>query len=296
MGRTYPDNWEEREVKVPTLPAGVYLLRARGGGVEKRTWFAVTNVALLTKPSRQELLLFATQARSGQPVAGLNLTLTDEGGKRRRGATDKQGVWRVKLNGIRGNLWIYGASNGHPAFVLSGPPPAPEPFAVYAVTDRPIYRPSHKVLCKGTVRQRLESASPGGFTYRPYADKKVVVEIRDATGALVHRREVSTNKFGSFDGEFQLASEPTLGRWQLIVIVEGFRSYSYFEVQAYRKPEFTVSVRFERPHYLGGAVVPVTIDAQYYFGQPSPMRACATTFRFDPKAAGKWSRRSRDRA
>lgn len=318
MGRTYPDNWEEREVKAPSLPAGVYLLRARGGGVEKRTWFAVTNVALLTKQSRQELLLFATQARSGQPVAGLNLTLTDEGGKRLRGATDKQGAWRIKSDDLKGNLWIYGTSNGHPAFVLSGPPPAPEPFAVYAVTDRPIYRPSHKVLFKSTVRQRLESASPGGFTYRPHAEKKVIIEIRDATDALVHRREVSTNKFGSFDGEFQLASEPTLGRWQLIVVIpetpkenvrrvnplrpsppriypiltdtswsDAFRAYSYFEVQAYRKPEYTVNVRFERPHYLGGSVVPVTIDAQYYFGQPVADASVRYNVSFQPDGSGQ---------
>jgi len=60
----------EREVKASPLRAGVYLVRALGGGVEKRTWLAITDVALLAKQSRQELLVFAAQARSGQPVAG----------------------------------------------------------------------------------------------------------------------------------------------------------------------------------------------------------------------------------
>ena len=268
VGKIYPDSWEEREVKVAGLPAGVYLLRARAGGVEKRTWFAVTNVALLAKQSRQETLFFATRADSGEPVPAISLKAVDADGTPILGRTDASGVWRVPTAQVKGNLWAYGYAGSHPVFLLSGSPPAPEPFAVYTTTDRPIYRPGHKVLYKATVRERLESADPGGFTYRPYAGKKVLVEVRDPTDALITRHEATTNANGSLDGQLQLAAEPALGRWQVVLRIGDFRSYAGFEVAAYRKPEYSVSVSFPLRHYLGGSTIPVTIEARYYFGQP----------------------------
>src|SRR5438067_9566033 len=56
MGRIYPDQWAERAVTVPPLAPGAYLIQASASGVEKRTWLAITHVALLAKRSRQELL------------------------------------------------------------------------------------------------------------------------------------------------------------------------------------------------------------------------------------------------
>ncbi|HZT41990.1 MAG TPA: MG2 domain-containing protein [Chthonomonadaceae bacterium] len=283
LGKIYPDQWMEKEAAVPKLVSGVYLIRAVGGGVEKRTWLAITPIALLAKRSLQELLIYATQGHSGRPIPGLSLTAMDAHGRQERGVTDAQGLWRATASMGQGNLWIYGARGGAPAFVLAGAPPAPEPFTVYLVTDRPIYRPGHRVRFKGVVRQRLEAAAPGGFVYRPYANKSLTVEIRDATDALVYRRAVTTNAYGSFDGDFQLASEPTLGRWQLVAVLGDTRAYGEFQVEAYRKPEFSVDVRFPQPHALGGSVVPVTIEARYYFGQPTADAAVQYTIAFQPE-------------
>ncbi len=156
-----------------------------------------------------------------------------------------------------------------PAFLLTGVPAPPEPYAVHISTDRPIYRPGNKVQYRGTLRERLESDAPGGFTLRPYAGKKATVEIRDSTDALISRQEVTANRYGSFESSVQLASEPPLGRWQIVVIIDKFRGYSGFDVEEYRKPEFTVGVQFPAKHVQGGARVPVTIEARYFFGQPA---------------------------
>jgi uncharacterized protein YfaS (alpha-2-macroglobulin family) len=268
MGRFYPDQWAERGVAVPSLPPGAYLIRASAAGVEKRTWLAVTRVAVLVKRSRQELLAYVTDAGSGRPVPGLVLSLADERGRRRGGRTGAGGTLRVPTSDARGNLWVYGEAQGSPVFALSGEPPVPDPFTVYTVTDRPIYRPGHKVQYKATIRRRIEADAPGGLRYQPYTDAPAVVEIRDATDALVARRRVTTNAFGSLSGEFQLAAAPTLGNWHLNVVLGDYHSYSDFLVEAYRKPEMTVSVRIAGTHYLGGDTVPVTVDARYFFGQP----------------------------
>jgi uncharacterized protein YfaS (alpha-2-macroglobulin family) len=267
MGKVYRDQWAERAVNVPNLPPGAYLIRASAGGVEKRTWLAVTRIALLAKRSRQELLVYATEAASGRPVGGLALSLADAHGARRGGRTGADGVLRVPTSGAAGNVWIHGTAEGSPAFALTGEPAAADPYTVYTVTDRPIYRPGHMVQYKATVRRRVEAVAPGGFVYRPYAGP-AVVEIRDATDALVARRPVTTSAAGSLSGEFQLAAEPALGNWHLNVVLGEYHAYGGFLVEAYRKPEMQVSVRFDRAHYPGGAAVPATVAAQYYFGQP----------------------------
>jgi alpha-2-macroglobulin len=290
MGKSYPDQWTERELNVPHLGPGVYLVRARGGGAERRTWLAVTDIAVLSKRSRQELLVFAASIHSGKPVSGLQLAMLDAGGHAVRGATDGSGVLRTRRaddkTGKEANIWIYGEQSGQPAFLLAGAPPPPPPYTVYMYTDRPIYRPGHTIQYRGTVRQRLESDGPGGFSYRPYAGQDVTVEIRDSTDALLDRRSVRTNSFGTFDGTFKLAAEPPLGRWQLIAIVGGQRSYAGMEVQAYRKPEYTVAVQTPLTHVVGGATVPITIEGRYFFGQPVANAAVQYQIQFAPESGG----------
>ena len=268
MGKIFPDQWAERGVKLPKLAPGTYLMQARAGGVEKRTWLVVTGAALLAKRSRQELLVYAADASSGKPLAHIALALTDEKGPRPGGATNSDGVLRIPTKGAIGNLWIHGAAAQGPVYALTDEPGAPEPYTIYTVTDRPIYRPGHKVQFKATVRERLEPPGADGVPYRVYANKPAVVEIRDATDALIERRDVTTNASGSLSGDFQLAAEPTLGTWHLNVAIGDFRTYSQFVVEAYRKPEMLASVKIDKTHYLGGATIPVTIDAQYYFGKP----------------------------
>ena len=268
LGKTYPDNWSEHEVKVPRLGPGTYLFSVRGAGIEKRTWLMVTDVALIAKRSRQELLVFAADAHSGKPLPGIALGTLDEHARRTAGDTDAQGLWRSPLPADTGSVWVTGSTRDGPVMVLAGSEPAPEPFTVVTYTDRPIYRPGHTVQYKTIIRQREDAVAPGGFVYHPYAGKPVTMEIRDPTDALISRQTLQTNGYGSLSGSLKLAAEPALGSWQIVTVIDGRRTYSSFSVEAYRKPEFTTQVTFDRPHYFGGDSVIARIGAKYYFGEP----------------------------
>ena len=267
VGKFYPDEWAERAVTLPHLAPGVYLIAARAAGVEKRTWLDVTAVALLAKRSRQETLVSATDAETGHPLPGLALTVYDGHGARGSVTTDADGVCRFPSPSADA-VWVYGVRAGSPAFALAALPPAPEPYSVYPVTDRPIYRPGQTVQYKAVIRTRTFADAPGGVLLQPLANKPVVVEVRDATDALLSRQTVTTNGNGSLAGSFQLAAEPTLGHWQTVVVLGERRYYGAFDVEAYRKPEMTVAVAFGAAHTLGGAKVPVDISARYFYGQP----------------------------
>ena len=47
----YEDSWLDRDIEAPRLSPGVYVIRMVGGGVEKRTWIAVSDRALISKRS-----------------------------------------------------------------------------------------------------------------------------------------------------------------------------------------------------------------------------------------------------
>lgn len=267
LGKTYPDQWAERAVTLPALKPGVYLISARAGAVEKRTWLAITDAALLVKRSRQELLVFAADATSGKPLAGLALTVYSRHGRTGRLLIDANGVGRTASDNAD-PVWLYGERGGSPAFALAARPEAPDPFSVYPFTDRPLYRPGQTVSYKVIIRARQPASAPGGIRLAAYAEKPALVEIRDGTDALVSRQTLLTNANGSVAGQIALAAETTLGSWQIVVTLGGRHYYGSFSVEAYRKPEMTLSVDLEKPHYLNGDKVPVIITAAYYYGQP----------------------------
>jgi len=271
VGKTYPDKWAERAVTLPMLKPGVYLISARAGAVEKRTWLAITDTALLVKRSRQEVLVYAADAETGKPLAGLALDVYGLHGRTGRLVTDTNGVGRV-ASVSPDPVWLYGERGGSPAFALAAKPEAPDPYSVYPFTDRPIYRPGQTVSYKVIIRARQPASAPGGIRLTAYAKKPALVEIRDGTDALVSRQTLTTNANGSVAGQLALAAETTLGRWQIVVTLDGRHYYGSFTVAAYRKPEMTLSVAFEKPRYLSGDKVPVTITAAYYYGQPVPHR------------------------
>ena len=248
-----------------SMPAGIYMLRAQSSESEDRLWFMVTDTDVLVRQSRQELLLFAVRSSTGQPIPSLRLTLMDQHGKRRAISTDKQGMWRGPIPSD-GYFVAYGWSGADPVFVICRPPAAPSPALAFISTDRPLYRPSQKVLFRGVARSRTEAPLPNGFRYDPLADKPVEVQIYDSTNSIVYDQTLTTNARGSFAGDLQLATEPALGGWRIVVPTLG--ASGGFEVQDFRKPEMTADASIPASRYLGGSTIPVTISARYFFGQP----------------------------
>jgi uncharacterized protein YfaS (alpha-2-macroglobulin family) len=59
-----------------------------------------------------------------------------------------------------------------------------------------------------------------------------------------------------------------LGDYAVEVEVNGERHRQEFKVQDYRKPDFQVTVSTDREKYVNGDTVEVTVQAEYFFGEP----------------------------
>lgn len=85
---------------------------------------------------------------------------------------------------------------------------------------------------------------------------------------MLYDEKLPLNDWGTFTGEFSLASEPPLGDYSIEVVLPKYRQYASFSVEAYRKPEFSVTATIPQRHYLGTTTIPVHITASYFFGSP----------------------------
>lgn len=261
------DYWNEEAVKAPLLPPGVYVVSATAGGVSKRTWFAISSRALLAKRSPQDVLVWVVNGASGQPVSGLPVSMFNEKGKSATATTTAEGLVKFPAPPVGTPCWV-ATQKGDPAFALATSPDHEQPYRAYMYTDRPVYRPGQTVRFHGTVR----AADGMKYSLPNPVVETVRAQIKTRGGSTVYDENLPLNEYGSFSGDFALAPEPPLGDYELVVTAgkgaletKFFRS---FAVEAYRKPEFTVEVKVDKPHVVGGEEINFTISAKYFFGSP----------------------------
>jgi len=175
------------------------------------------------------------------------------------GRTGPQGFWKGRVSedtvllARRGQEWALAR--------VRAPWSKEPPWRVYLHTDRPGYRPGHKVSFKGVARK----VERGEYKTVPSG---VEVEIKDPRGGTVHRLELQAGTEGSFAGAWSVPEEAPLGRYALVARVGGYTETSGFEVQAYRKPEFKVQVRPEARASFLGEEASFEVRADYHFGSP----------------------------
>src|SRR5262249_43913820 len=132
---------------------------------------------------------------------------------------------------------------------------------VYAITDRPVYRPGGPVKFKFWVAHaRYDQPDASDFAGQPFT-----VEIHNPKGEKVFTGDFTADAFGGFDGSFELPSDAALGVYQVFIPNRGGGS---FRVEEYKKPEFEVDVEAPSAPVMLGEKVAATIKANYYFGAP----------------------------
>jgi uncharacterized protein YfaS (alpha-2-macroglobulin family) len=269
------------ELTTGRLPAGVYLVQARGPASGRPAsghpasqalgWLMVTDLALVTKSVRASesspprLLTFSADLRTGRPVPGVRMTLYGGDARLTQVVTDSRGLADLSLDRDLSDPVAIVARRGESialtqvdAFEHGDQ----ERYRVFSYTDRPVYRPGHRVRFKGVVRKLKTSG------YDLPAPQSVDVEARDEEDATVYRARLAMTPRGSFAGEFTLPAEALSGGYTLNVHLDDQEYSDGFVVASYRKPEWRVEVQFAKSRYTRGERVPATVRAQYYFGAP----------------------------
>jgi len=288
-----------------TLEPGLYLLEMHAAGVTYEQWshrhlLVVSTVNLTLKTEANETLVWATDLRTGEPVAGLSLRLYDWEGHQQgsliAATTDSDGL--ASLPGSNVGVTVVGDepftmasiewSNGVSPWEFGFDYGYAEPWRAHIYTDRPIYRPGQTVYFRGIIRAEDDAR------YTLPGSGSVMVTIQDAAWENVFEQRFSLDEYGTFSGQLNLPDGAALGEYNINVTYREASFYSTFQVAAYRPPEFEVTVTPQRTELARGQANRATVDVQYFFGGPvadAPVEwnVLAEDYRFSPPQFGRYT-------
>ncbi len=270
------------------LPPGIYYLEMTSPGFSdwqvSKHILVISTINLTVKAitgETGELLVWATDLLSGQPVADLPIWVVDHHNSRvASGTTSSDGLYVSDYRASTESSWLYvtsagvgerGFSVGSTAwsqgistwdFNLRFEDYGRLSTMVYLYTDRPIYRPGQTVYYKGILRQ------PDEARYRLPEQSEIEIEVYDWDDTLIYRETLPVTPMGTFSGEVMLGAEAKTGNYRFVVDPDDLREWVFFQVAEYRKPEFQVNVTPSREQLVVGEEIAADVEASYFFGGP----------------------------
>lgn len=255
-------------VEIDAMPEGIYLLESKQDKAVKYAYMTVTKCALVTKMVDTNVLAYVTDIVTGKPIEGAEVTSYVGQSVDVVGKTNKDGVltfnrkptdpqsrqimFGAKVGGSRAFTWTYGNTDSDE-----------RAHATYWVqTDRPIYRPGDKVQYRGVVR----IAADKGWT-TPQGGE-VTVNLYDTDDTLFKTEKLAVSSMGTFSGEMETSVEGKPGGYRIETTGFGDTDSHMVTVQAFRKPEYSVTVTPERSTYRHKDTIRFKVKAEYYTGEP----------------------------
>jgi uncharacterized protein YfaS (alpha-2-macroglobulin family) len=163
------------------LAPGTYFIRALAPeGPQANLVLLVSTVRLTLRAVGDQALVWATDARSGAPLADLPVALYRGSTLLARGQTDADGLWATAIDGDDGPL-IAAAGGDRPAVVRADRAPVAGATPAYRsliFVDRPAYAPGDTLQMTGLARRR----DPGGQFVAPAPDMLCRMQLRPLAG------------------------------------------------------------------------------------------------------------------
>jgi len=285
-----PGHYDRRiRFSAPVIAPGAYLVTGEmkdGNTSHIIVW--VSNTVLLKKTMQDRTLLFAANARSGEPLPGLNVECF---GYRRNYHRGKSGKARTEMEtthfaafsnsdgmviadgeemGAAYQWMIIASSEDRDRFAHLGftrvwhPGPDRQVYnrtKAFIMTDRPVYRPGQPIHLKTWLQQA--SYEPGHDA--SFAGREITLRIKDPQGTTLYNGDHTTDAFGGVALDWTPPADARLGVYR--VEVKRYGS-STFRLEEYKKPEFEVTVNGPAKSIRLGDTIAFTIKGAYYFGAP----------------------------
>ena len=246
--------------------------------------FMVATDSLNLKVSDGNGLAWVTGLTDGKPVSGSQITiLNDKQAKIASGKTDADGLFAFDLPEDYQNetLFAYDESDNRLGYSTenwySGISPYDfglwatyysadqyDSLTAYVYTDRPLYRPDQPVYFKGVVRNDRDMQ----YSLPQSGVDKVLVTVSNYE-TEIYRKTLPLSEFGTFNAEFNLDADTTLGSYYISVYQPGHTDAIgtvSFSVAEYRKPEFIVDVTASPKEITMGDDIQANVASSYYSG------------------------------
>lgn len=279
------------EIKVDALPIGEYalLLSANKDFSMKEnllaaSYFYVSNISYVNNYNSY----FVLHRANGRPLQNANIQVwysrydyTDRKNKLQKAETltaDNNGFFELKeLKKENRNIrleikwekdylfmddydYVYTRYDGYSQSV-DKEPYEQQNSLVYFFTDRSIYRPGQTVFFKGiAVTKNFDTRKAQLLTH-----KNVTIKLKDVNGQVLDSLLLTTNEYGSVNGNFQLPQQVLTGNFTIIAEALNY-SNTGFSVEEYKRPRFAVELEAPKHSYRVNDSITVTGTAKAYAG------------------------------
>lgn len=257
------------ELKKLELP-GVFVVKVTDEKTLQATTLVLgSDLDAIVKTSRDQLLVFAQDMKTGRARPGSRVLVSEGGQVVLDSVTGADGVLLRDWNPPR-------AGNGRLTYlILDGPHVAGSGLGVpdrvaqgltaraYIYTDRPAYRPGHKVAIRGVVREIVG----GQYAHTPKAVYRF--DVADSRGRLIAAHPITLSDFGTFHESLSLDSAAAVGTYRIRVFQPGKSDFSgSFEVHSYQLEPISLTFDLKKTVFYRGEPVEATLVAKYQYGAP----------------------------
>jgi uncharacterized protein YfaS (alpha-2-macroglobulin family) len=262
-------------VPLGKLKPGLYIAEAILGTHRAVTLVFVSDTVAITKLSSSALTVWAANRASGQPVEGAKLQWTDGQGVLSSGTTDIKGLATLAHTSPE-RTYLIGEDAAGGVFVSENFYYDSEIYdtKLYAITDRPLYRPGDQVNIKLIAREyRAANESVAASAAR------VGIRVFDPNGTPVLNGEAPLTSDKGADTAFHLPPDAVAGGYEIRV---GYKDKQYsaaFRVAEYVKPHFEIALIPDKDNFKTGEPVSGKIRLTYPNGNPVKNAAIELTLR-----------------
>ena len=254
--------------------------------------FSVVDAAVVTKLAHDELVVWAVDYDTGQPLNAVPIRAAPmqkvPSAEYVHATTDHHGVARLAVSGGEDAYWdAYGhylvridAERRHGVASTwwnfgTWPGAVDVPTHSYHAglqahihTDRPIYRPGETVSYRAVVRHDNDAR----YSVPP-ADLRFTLRLRRPgyrSEVIARIEQIELNELGTTAGEIALPPDMATGSYTLSIRDQSGEGLAEVEITVaeFRVPEFAVEMAVARTDYVAGETIGADARASFYFGAP----------------------------
>ncbi|MBS4096276.1 MAG: alpha-2-macroglobulin family protein [Sulfuricella sp.] len=243
---------------------GLYLVEAMVGDHRATTLVFVSDSIAVTKVSSKQMLVWVADRRNGKPVAAAKTVWSDGVGVLATGDTDKRGVVTFQRSAPE-KTYVYGEDPQGGVYVAENYYYDSEIYntKLYAVTDRPLYRPGETVFVKflGRTFQTARESTP-------ITAGELKLQVFDANGFPIAGQTLQLTAQTGGDTSFQLPDNAVAGGYGLRFEYQGNAYGAAFRVAEYQKPHFEIKVLPEKRDFKTNEEIKGKLQLFYPDGKP----------------------------
>ncbi|HEX7640794.1 MAG TPA: alpha-2-macroglobulin [Burkholderiaceae bacterium] len=243
---------------------GLYLVEAMVGDHRAVTLVFVSDTIAVTKVSAQQMLVWTADRRNGSPVADAQTVWSDGVGVLASGKSDASGLTTFNRAAPEKTV-LYGEDAQGGVYVAENYYYDSEIYntKLYAVTDRPMYRPGETVFVKFLGRE-FHSARES----TPVAAADIKLQVFDAGGFPVAGQTLHMSPDTGGDTSFQLPDNAVAGGYELRFSYKGDVYGAAFRVAEYQKPHFEINILPSKNDFKTNEDVKGQVQLVYPDGKP----------------------------